>query len=416
MKRTLLFILFAGIYLSGCARTGGIQAQQHTLEEWLDQQAIPYLVHELGDNPRFKGEPFLIVSMDRDNIETEIDALTIQLREDIIDGLLRKQGIGLVWRPSAAAPKHHTSLEDVECNASQREKYYVGIDISRTSVDGVFKVNIRALDIKAKSWVTGFGLSWRGRLSRGQQRALLQSSADEFLLGLRPLPFNKRQGDLLAAYLAKNLSCLFANMESDETIVYVEQDSPDNSPYFKNSFGILKNYLARYREVTVTDNPRQANIRIHIKAHQIYGGLYQVWLTSKYKENGIFVPGRETEAYVSLETVAGWERAEQASRSETGDGYQICFYHYRDNFAQKIYPVLKGLPGLTDIRRRYDQSTTGSRSSVCYSLSLRQKSLWQMDELISWLANEMNSEGIYNYSFTPVTDDSLQVTFNRGFE
>ena len=64
--------------------------------------------------------------MDRDNVKARIDALTLQLREEMIDGLLTKPGVGLVWRPSTKPWEHHTSLKEVACNASMKEKYYVG--------------------------------------------------------------------------------------------------------------------------------------------------------------------------------------------------------------------------------------------------------------------------------------------------
>ena len=137
-----------------------------------------------------------------------------------------------------------------------------GIDTSISSVNGKLSVKLRALDIAEKRWVSGFGISWQGKASPMQKKALEEQHPDEYLLGLRPLPFNERQADLLAAYLSRNLSCLFNTMERDETIVYVKKENPGKINYFENAFGLVANYLARYREVTVTDDPAKANITV----------------------------------------------------------------------------------------------------------------------------------------------------------
>ena len=300
-------IIILCLFMSGCVASKPVSNINYfnnntSLENWIQDIATPYLIKELGDNPRFKGKSFLIVNMDKNDVESEIDDLTMQIREDIIDAILVKSGIGLVWKPSIKQLEHHTNVENIECNRLNKEDYYIGIDAVISSTTGKLKVKIRALDIAEKKWITGFAVPiFKGNPSSMQKKSLQKKSPDNYLLGLRPLPFNERQADLLAAYLSRNLSCLFSNMELDEIIVYVKNESLSKIEYFQNAFNLISNYLARYRKVTVTDNPFQANILIKVKVEKIYKGLFQVWVSAKYKKNGIYVPGRETDAYVSLQ-------------------------------------------------------------------------------------------------------------------
>ena len=77
----------------------------------------------------------------------------------------------------------------------------MGIDIGRSGNE-VFRVSVRALDVQAGEWVSGFGKHWVGPLSADERLALAESRTDESLRGLRVLPFGSGQSDLAAAYLA----------------------------------------------------------------------------------------------------------------------------------------------------------------------------------------------------------------------
>ena len=403
-----------------------------SLENWIDDTAIPYLTKELGESPRFKGKSFLFVNMDKDNIEPEIDDFTIQLREEIIDGLLTKRGIGLIWRPSTKQWEHHTSIKNVQCNRPVKEDYYIGIDAFISTFNGKLNIKIRALDIAEKSWVTGFGISWQGTFSSMQKEALQKKNPDNYLLGLRPLPFNEYQADLLAAYLSKNLSCLFADMELDEIIVDIKQENPYRIRYFNNAFNLVSNYLARYKEVTVTDDPSKANITVLVEVHKVYKNLFQVWVSARYKKNKQYVPGKETAAYVLLplkeiviqkDTIQKKQSKKisvkpasiiKSSSLYLGD-FDICFYYYKDNFESKIYSILKRYPNITGIQRLYNKCNDVS-SCVCYELSVDSKRYRKMEELIKWLQGSLNGSGAYRYNLKPISDKSIRIFFTSGFD
>ena len=464
LKKMVITVFISCLVASGCATvpkpTNSHVEKQMSLEEWMDYVAVPYLIKELGDNPLFKGEPFLLVGMDRDNVKAQIDALTLQLREEMIDGLLTKPGVGLVWRPSTKPWEHHISLKEVSCNEAMKEKYYVGIDTSVSSVNGKLSVKIRALNIAEKSWVTGFGISWQGKPSPMQKKALEERHPDEYLLGLRPLPFNERQADLLAAYLSRNLSCLFNTMERDGTIVYVKKENPGKINYFENAFGLVANYLARYREVTVTDDPARANITVLAKVHPVHSRLFQVWVSAKYKKDGKYVPGRETEAYVSLPAeavkvtapgmtqtvvkhtgnkkpspvqlaVPAVSQPQSAGKVEKKPGtgkifetigpvsypgaFDVCFYNYLETFENKIFPMLKQYPGVTGVQRLYDRCG-GFDSCACYDLTVDSRRYRHMEELIQWLDGRLGASGLYHYKLKSLSGKTLRVIFSRGFE
>ncbi|MGD9114868.1 MAG: hypothetical protein PVI77_21080, partial [Desulfobacterales bacterium] len=81
-----LAVLSAFLALSACA---GNQIQrgidpdgdQVSLDNWLEDTLIPYLLQQFGQHPRFKGQPILLVRMHGDNAQSHIDELTDHIRE-----------------------------------------------------------------------------------------------------------------------------------------------------------------------------------------------------------------------------------------------------------------------------------------------------------------------------------------------
>lgn len=429
---TLLSLLFAGCATSGPSLNTTYQ-HAPSLEIWMEQEAVPYLIHELGENPMFKNQPFLLVSLDRDNVDPQIDELTLMIRERIIDGLLTRPGINLAWRPSSTPPQHHRSLSQVNCGDMKQIRYYIGIDAGISPVDNNLHVKIRALNILENNWVSGFGISWRGNPTAGEKRAVMNRRPDDFLLGLRPLPFNEKQADLLAAYLSQNLSCLFARMELSELIVHVKQDAPKRIEFFNNALGLVKNYLAKYREIQVTEDPNQANILVQSTVHDIHTGLYQVWITARTKHAKTYVPGMETEAYVRIAPEAADPApirpaaVKQGVAPKTvtepkpkplvpgGRAYDLCFYEFLDGFEQEIYPVLQTYPGVTQIKRRYERCTD-TPQCLCYELTVAGASAGRMETLTRWLDYRLPKSRSLGYRMRPLSDTSLEIVFHRGFD
>ena len=301
MLPVLVFCVWAG--LCGCTRHHVASKVERpsdspTLEFWLDHTLIPYLAEQLSQHPRFKQQPILLVRMQGDNVQSHIDDLTDQIRERIMDGLLNQPNLDISWRPAIQPWKHHLKLEEVYCGDFRKIHYYIAIDCGLTRVDEQLYVRVRALNLAEDKWVSGFGKTWQGTPTELQREALNREQPDDYLRGLRPLPFTDRQPDFLAAYLARNLSCLIRQGEEDEPVVYVKNNEGHNPRIFQITLALFGKYLARFGEVEVTDDPDQANITVVSQIHAIHNNLHQVWVAARYLKDGNYLPGAETEAYV----------------------------------------------------------------------------------------------------------------------
>ena len=273
-----------------------------SLANWLDHTLIPYLLQQFRQHPRFKGQPILLVRIQGETVQPRIDELTDHIREKIVDALVGESGLDLYWRPAAPPHKHHRSLADISCGDYLKIHYYIGIDCRLTNVDQNLLVKVRALNLAEDKWVSGFGRSWKGKPTPEQVAALEREHPDEYLRGLRPLPFSNRQPDLLAGYLAHNLSCLLRQGEADELVVYVEDSSANTPDFFQTTLKLVGNYLARFREVEVTDDPNQANVTVVAAIHSIDKNMHQIWVSARDRREKKYLPGAETEAYVLIES------------------------------------------------------------------------------------------------------------------
>ena len=310
-KISAALLLFVMVFvLGGLAACAGNQVKhgdspgidESALDNWLDENLIPYLVQQFGQHPRFKGQPIMLVRMHNDNVRTHIDELTDHIREKIVDALLREPGLDLYWRPVTRPLKHHQRLSDISCGDSRKINYYIGIDARLKNIEQKLSVKVRALNVAEHKWVSGFGRSWQGRPTSDQLAALKREHPDEYLRGLRPLPFSSRQPDLLAVYLARNLSCLLRQADADELVVYVEDPSADTPDFLQTTLKLVGKYLGRFREVTVTDDPNTANVVLIAALHSIDKNMVQIWISARERQAKKYLPGAETEAYVLIES------------------------------------------------------------------------------------------------------------------
>ncbi len=314
-----MVVLLIGLGLSACAgrqEPRGVDPYtgQPSLNFWLEDSLIPYLLQQFDQHPRFRGQPVLLVRIQGENVLPRIDDLTEQIRQKITDALLKKSGLDLAWRPSIQPWQHHQSLEDISCGDYSKVRYYVGIDIGLSRVKRKLYVKVRALNLAEQKWVSGFGKSWQGTPTRDQLEALAREHPDEYLRGLRPLPFSDRQPDMLAAYLARNLSCLLRQGAADDLVVHVADPAASTPQMFKTTLKLVGRYLTRFREVEVTDDPNQANVTVVSAIHSIDQNLHQVWISARQRQGEKYLPGAETEAYVMINAqketfVAGMNQA-----------------------------------------------------------------------------------------------------------
>ena len=307
MAGTTGFILL--LCLSACAGIHELdeidrRPDHPALEIWLEESLVPYVVQQLSRHPRFKGQPVLLVRMQGENIPDHIDDLTKQIRDKITDALLRENGLTIVWRPAIKAWHHQRSMGDIACGDDRQVRYYIGIDTGLSQVNRKLHVKVKALNLIEHKWVSGFGKSWSGVPTPQQLEALGHMHPDDYLLGMRPRPFSDRQPDLLAAYLARNLSCGLRQGESDELILHVRPPAPASPRVINTTMKLVGRYLARFKEVEVTEDPTRANITLVSAVHGIDKELHQVWISARRRQGEIYLPEAETEAYLVFERVS----------------------------------------------------------------------------------------------------------------
>lgn len=296
----ILFAMLGLLLLAGCnqSQLRPDQDNQASLQGWVDTELAAYVSQQLGQHPRFKGEPVIIVRLDGDDIQPDIDGLTRNIREQLMDSLLKTPSIHLPWQPQQRLAQHHRRLDRVQCGRRHDASYFIGIEITRT-VNMQFRVSVRALDIKAGEWVSGFGHHWSGHLTGSELRALQVRRTDESLRGLRVLPFSEAQPDLAATYLANNLSCLLRQQDVENLKIRVEPLA-SGLTQVRTLLGLIGNNLSRYHEVQVTDVDQQANFVLRGEIHMIQPGLYQVWVVLHPRESGMHLAGMDTATYIRI--------------------------------------------------------------------------------------------------------------------
>lgn len=292
----LLFLLVT----AGCSQLPPRPANDASsaLQGWVETELIPYVSKQFGQHPRFKGEPVIIVRLDGDDIQPDIDGLTRTIRDQLMDGLLKTSGVHVPWQPQQQQAQHHRRLQQVQCDRIRDASYFIGIEITRTAT-AQFRISVRALDVRAGEWVSGFSHHWSGSLTRSELRALQLRRSDEALRGLRVLPFGAGQPDLAATYLANNLSCLLRQQNVEELKVKVETGAADKLQ-LRTLLGLIGNNLSRYREVQITDTERQANFILRGEAHMIQPDLYQVWVILHPRDSSMHLAGMDTATYIRI--------------------------------------------------------------------------------------------------------------------
>ncbi|MEN8106597.1 MAG: hypothetical protein ABFS22_01165 [Pseudomonadota bacterium] len=299
-RRHALIALLLLLLTAGCSQNPlrPVHGTPSTLQDWVDTELAPYVSQQLGQHPRFKGEPVIIVHLDGDDIQPDIDGLTRSMRDRLMDSLLQTPGVHVPWQPQQQQARHHRRLDQVQCGRSRDASYFIGIEIARTAT-AQFRVSVRALDVQAGEWVSGFSQHWSGSLTGNELRALQVRRTDESLRGLRVLPFSAGQPDLAATYLANNLSCLLRQQDVEDLKIKVDKLASDQ-PQLRTLLQLIGNNLSRYREVQVTDAGRQANFVLRGESHMIQPGLYQVWVILHPGGSGDHLAGMDTATWIRL--------------------------------------------------------------------------------------------------------------------
>ena len=131
-------------------------------------------------------------------------------------------GVAIGWQQGRSGTTLESSPQDC---MHDDVHYYIGVELVQ-KLDSSYAVNVRALDLEDRNWVTGFGKRWRGNLNTSQRQAMRLERVDQTFLGARDVPFTVGQTDLLAAHLAHALSCTLKKRVEDDYVVSVDLVEP----------------------------------------------------------------------------------------------------------------------------------------------------------------------------------------------
>ncbi len=290
MKRVL--ILVAILVAQGIPTTA--QSKEKDLDRWVDRDLVPFVQQQLIMHPRFKGETVMFVVLDDNTPAPVSNALALSLRDRLLDAAVDTTGVSIGWQQGR---QRATDLQSNDCTRDSVH-YYIGVEITQ-NLDSSYSVGVRALDLEDRNWVTGFGRSWRGKLSAIQRQAMRQVRIDETFIGAREVPFNVAQTDLLAAHLAHELGCRLLQGREDEYIVATTTRSAGDNE-LQGAVQLVSNNLANREALQLTGNPENANADLQGKAHLIDGQLYQYWVTITPRDPDGELTALSTSAYIEL--------------------------------------------------------------------------------------------------------------------
>ncbi len=271
------------------------QSREKDLDRWLDRDLIPYVRQQLVVHPRFKNETVMFVVLHDNAPASASNALALSLRDRLLTAAVATPGVAIGWQQGRSGNSLESQPQDCERDDVH---YYIGIELMQ-KLDGTYSVNVRALDLEDRNWVTGFGKRWQGRLSTSQRQAMRQSRIDETFLGARDVPFTVAQTDLLAAHLAHQLSCTLKKRLSDEYVVAMDLSEPAANG-LQGTIELISNNLANRQALVLSSDDARTNSVLSGKAHQIDGLLYQYWLTVTPQSESDEVAALSASAYIVL--------------------------------------------------------------------------------------------------------------------
>ena len=290
------------------------ESSEKDLDRWVDRDLIPYVRQQLVVHPRFSNETVMFVVLDDNKPASSTNALALSMRDRLLAAAVATPGIEIGWhqgrtRTAPAAGTNDCISDDVH--------YYIGIELAQ-KLDGTYAVNVRALDLEDRTWVTGFGRRWQGKLSTTQRQAMRQERVDETFLGARDVPFTLGQTDLLAAHLAHQLSCTLHKRVGDNYVVSVELVEPPATG-LEGTVELISNNLANRRALTLSADAGAANAILSGKAHRISGVLHQYWVTVTPSGEADDIDALSASAYIVMPEESAMAVARQRTPTERAD-------------------------------------------------------------------------------------------------
>lgn len=267
-----------GRWLIGLAllATSAAEARQPTLEAWVDGELTRYVAEHLATHPRFKDAAVHFVVLEEGRPAAESNRLALRLRDALANNVVDTPGIRLVWLSQDAGRPAGTGTSALDCEA-QEVDYYIGLELNPAGADALH-VSVRALDIRERSWVSGFGIDWRGRIGRGHRYALSQPDIDPYFLGERNAPYAETQTDLLAASLARELGCSLMRQVGGEYVLTLGETTTEGGP-LDGVLDLVGANIAGSGAFRFATPGAGANAVLNSRVHRVSGDLHQVWIS-----------------------------------------------------------------------------------------------------------------------------------------
>jgi hypothetical protein len=271
------------------------ESREKDLDRWVDRDLIPYVRQQLILHPRFKNETVMFVVLDDNLPASSTNALALSMRDRLLAAAVATPGVAIGWHQGRVGAALDSGPGDC---IHDDVHYYIGIELTQ-KLDGTYAVNARALDLEDRTWVTGFGRRWQGKLSTSQRQAMRQERVDETFLGVRDVPFTLAQTDLLAAHLAHELSCTLQKRVGDDYVVSIDLVEPPANG-LEGTVELISNNLASRQALTLSSDAAAANAILSGKAHRINGALHQYWVTVTPSGDANGVAALSASAYIVL--------------------------------------------------------------------------------------------------------------------
>ena len=299
MKRILILIAL----LVAQSIPSVAESREKDLDRWVDRNLIPYVRQQLLVHPRFKGETVMFVVLNENTPASSTNALALSMRDRLLAAAVDTRGVEIGWQQGRGG----ISLESTPGDCVHDDvHYYIGVELTQ-KLDGSYAVNVRALDLEDRNWVTGFGRRWQGKLSTSQRQAMRQERVDQTFLGARDVPFTLVQTDLLAAHLAHRLTCTLGKRVEHDYVVSIDLIEPPASG-LEGTVELISNNLANRQALTLSADASAANAVLSGKAHQIDGVLHQYWVTVTPTGETDDVAALSASAYIVLPPPCGFGR------------------------------------------------------------------------------------------------------------
>lgn len=278
---------------------GTALARQQNLAEWVEKELSAYVANELTAHPRFKGASVRFVVMRNGSPLSNVDELSLRLRDRLQRQVVGTPGVTIAWQPNGREAQRRVPQTGDDCSADAVQ-YLIGIELRATGADAA-QVSARALDVVEKTWVSGFGKEWQGRLSREQQRALQRRVPDRTFLGDRGVPYTEKEADLMAAHLAHDLRCELMRVVSGEYVVDRLESSGANGGTGNVLDLVAKNIAGvSSLQFAVDDGPH--NALLQGQAHVVDADLHQYWVTITPADANSELQAISTSVYVRIPT------------------------------------------------------------------------------------------------------------------